>query len=82
MFVDKAAYVYDMGNRIRLVKTLSLPGITSIRGVGVDLHNHYLYISYGGDGSWTGNGSLAANDPLAGKVIWVLDADEQGAEPS
>ncbi len=72
VFVDAAAYVYDMGAGMRLVRTLSLPGITSIRGVGADLRNHYLYISYGGDGGWTGNGSLAAYDLLTNKVVWKV----------
>ncbi|MHB1837461.1 MAG: YncE family protein [Solirubrobacteraceae bacterium] len=72
VFVDDAAYVYDMNNRMRLVQKLSLPGITTIRGVGVDLSDHMLYISYGGDGGWTGDGSLAAYDLVARRVAWTV----------
>ncbi|MGH2858962.1 MAG: hypothetical protein ACRDMJ_15920, partial [Solirubrobacteraceae bacterium] len=35
VFVDGEAYVYDVGRGQRLVQTISLPGITSIRGVGM-----------------------------------------------
>ncbi|MGH2857062.1 MAG: YncE family protein, partial [Solirubrobacteraceae bacterium] len=70
VFVDGEAYVYDVGRGQRLVQTISLPGITSIRGVGMDLRDRLLYISYGGDGGSDGTGSLAAYDPVAGRIVW------------
>jgi DNA-binding beta-propeller fold protein YncE len=70
VFVDDAAYVYDIDHHEQFVQQLSLPGIAGIRGVDFDPSNHLLYISYGGDGDGEGNGSLAAYDLVHQRVVW------------
>lgn len=63
-------YVYDIDHGMAFVQRLQLPGITSIKGVGVDLRNHMLYISHGGDGGGNGTGSLAAYDLRTNVIVW------------
>jgi DNA-binding beta-propeller fold protein YncE len=70
VFVDSAVYVYDIDHGQRLVARRSLPGITRIRGVAADIRTHMLYISHGGYGGNSGNGSLAKYDLVTGRVIW------------
>jgi len=70
VFPDGGFYVYDIDRGHRLVQHVSLPQLHGIRGVGVSLQKHRLYISYGGDGGENGNGSLLAYDLQSGEVLW------------
>ena len=56
---------------MRLVKTISLPGATDIRGAVASPPTHTLYVSYGGDGGVNGNGSMLAYDLLTDNVMWT-----------
>jgi DNA-binding beta-propeller fold protein YncE len=52
----------------QLVKHVSLPTSTGVRGVVGNAASHTLYISYGSDGH--NGGSLLAYDLLTDKVLW------------
>lgn len=65
---DGNLYVYDMDHGHQLVKYISLPTSTGVRGVVGNAHTHTLYISYGSDGD--SGGSLLAYDLLTDKVLW------------
>ena len=66
--------VYDIDTGFKLVKTISLPQTdTQIRGVTVSPVTHMLFISYGGDGGSTGNGSVLAYDLVGEKVVWTVN---------
>lgn len=70
VFVDDAMYIYDIDHGQRLIARQPLPGITRIRGAAVDIRTHMLYISHGGFGGNSGDGSLAKYDLLTGRVLW------------
>lgn len=70
VFVDGAMYIYDIDHGQRLVARRPLPGITKIRGAAPDIPTHMLYISYGGYGGNSGDGSLAKYDLRTGRLIW------------
>lgn len=73
VFDDGEVSVYDMDQGQALVKTISLPQTSSgIRGVTVAPATHLLFISYGGDGGASGNGSVLAYDLVAEKVAWTV----------
>jgi hypothetical protein len=71
VFPADAIDVYDMDNNMRLVKTISLPGATDIRGAVASPVTHTLYVSYGGDGGASGNGSMLALNLLTDTVLWT-----------
>ncbi len=66
-------YVYDMDNAFKLVKQIPLPLPSAVRGVADSPATHTLYLSYGGDGDFHGNGSMLAFDLLTEKVLWNVD---------
>ena len=68
---DQAIYVYDIDDNFQLVKTISLPQLRAIRGGQVAINSHMLYISFGGSGGTTGNGSLLKYDLLYDTVVWT-----------
>lgn len=68
VFPDGNLYVYDMDHGHQLVKHVSLPTSTGVRGVVGNAASHTLYISYGSDGN--NGGSLLAYDLLTDKVLW------------
>jgi DNA-binding beta-propeller fold protein YncE len=68
VFPDGNLYVYDMDHGHQLVKHVSLPTSTGVRGVVGNAATHTLYISYGSDGD--NGGSLLAYDLLTDKVLW------------
>jgi 5-hydroxyisourate hydrolase-like protein (transthyretin family) len=70
VFPDQSIYVYDLAT-FQLVKHVSMPQLTAVRGVGVVPSTHMLYISYGGAGGSNGTGSLLKYDLLTDKVIWT-----------
>lgn len=68
----QAIFVYDIDRGNRLVKTIPLPGIDP-RGVEASPKTGMLYISYGGSGGSTGNGSLLKYDLVHDKIVWQKD---------
>lgn len=71
VFEDGSIWVYDIDRAHRLVQQIPLPQARGVRGVGVGLPQHTLYVSYGGDGGLNGNGSLLAFDLLTKRVLWT-----------
>jgi DNA-binding beta-propeller fold protein YncE len=71
VFEDGSIWVYDIDHMHRLVEQIPIPEARGIRGVGVGLPQHTLYVSYGGDGGGNGNGSLLAFDLLSKRVLWT-----------
>ncbi|HEY4450506.1 MAG TPA: S8 family serine peptidase [Solirubrobacteraceae bacterium] len=71
VFPANAIDVYDLDNGDRLVRTVSLPQATDIRGAAASPATHMLYVSYGGDGGENGGGSMLAYDLLANEVVWT-----------
>ena len=63
--------VYDMDQGQALVQTISLPQV-GIRGVTVAPATHLLFVSYGGDGGASGNGSVLAYDLVSEKLLWQV----------
>ena len=70
VFPDGQMFVYDIDHSFKLVKRVALPTGNGVRGVAVNPATHTLYVSHGGDGGGSGNGSLLAVDLLTDKVIW------------
>jgi DNA-binding beta-propeller fold protein YncE len=75
VFEDGSIWVYDIDRAHRLVQQIPLPQAQGVRGVGVGLPQHTLYVSYGGDGGLNGNGSLLAFDLLRKRVLWTKTYD-------
>src|ERR1700731_578615 len=71
VFPDHGIYVYDEDREFALVKTISLPEVRTTRGVAVSLPDAMLYISYGGHGGHSGNGSLLKYDLMRDGVVWT-----------
>jgi hypothetical protein len=69
--IDQGLYVYNLDNNFQLVKHVSLPQAQGVRGIGVVPGTHMLYVSYGGAGGSTGNGSLIKYDLLTDTVVWT-----------
>jgi YVTN family beta-propeller protein len=69
VFVDGTIFIYDIGNRHRLVTTIALPQLQGIRGVAGSARTHMLFISFGPD-SDAGRGHLLKFDLVAGQVAW------------
>jgi DNA-binding beta-propeller fold protein YncE len=70
VFPDEAMYVYDIDHGLRLVRSVSLPGVHGVRGAVASPSTHMLYISHGGDAGGNGNGSMLAYDLLSNRVVW------------
>jgi DNA-binding beta-propeller fold protein YncE len=71
VFPANAIDVYDLDNGARLLKTISLPQATDIRGAAASPATHMLYVSYGGDGGENGGGSMLAYDLLSNTIAWT-----------
>ena len=71
VFPDRGIYVYDEDKKFALVKTISLPEVQTIRGVAASPADAMLYISYGGHGGHTGNGSLLKYNLMTDTVVWT-----------
>ncbi|HVB73131.1 MAG TPA: hypothetical protein VNE38_06195, partial [Ktedonobacteraceae bacterium] len=65
--------VYNIDNGFSLVKTISLPMLSDVRGVVADPASAMLYISYGGDGGAHGNGSLLKYNLLNDSIVWQVN---------
>ena len=70
---DHEIDVYDIDRSNRLVQKLAVPQIVTPRGVVADPRTGHLYISYGGHGGASGNGSMLAYDLLRNQVVWQTD---------
>jgi sugar lactone lactonase YvrE len=68
VFPDKSIYVYDMDNRGALVKHVSVPTSTGVRGAVASAVTGMLYISYGGNRK---GGSMLEYNLMKDEVIWV-----------
>jgi hypothetical protein len=53
-----------------LVKQITIPVVTPVRGATFSPPRHTLYVSYGGDGPGVGTGSMLAYDLLTDTVLW------------
>jgi hypothetical protein len=70
--VDQTLYVYDLDSNFELLKTVSIPQVQGVRGVGAVPGTNTLYISYGYDGTSGASippGSLLAYDLLTDTVM-------------
>jgi len=65
--------VYDIDNNFALVKSVSLPMLSDVRGVDADPASSSLYIAYGGDGGSHGNGSLLKYNLLTNTIVWSVN---------
>jgi hypothetical protein len=71
VFPDGEMFVYDIDNNFSLVySNTSLPSSVGTRGVAVAPSTNKLYISYGGDGGFEGNGSLLEYDLITNTIAW------------
>ena len=68
---DQAVYVYDIDNAGALVKTDSVMGGRQPRGAAASAVTGKLYIAFGGDGQWNGNGGQLALDLATDTVTWT-----------
>lgn len=86
VFPDGGMYVYDIDHGQRLIAHTPLPAARGIRGVVASPSTHMLYVSFGGDGGFNGNGSLLAYDLLAKRVVWerhyATGIDSMAIDPS
>lgn len=75
VFPAGSMYVYDMDAGQRLIQHVELPMTADkgVRGVVASPRTHTLYVSYGGDGGFNGDGSMLAYDLLSGRVLWTRD---------
>jgi hypothetical protein len=72
VFNDGLVSVYDMDQKYKLVKTISLSQTNAgIRGVTVAPVTHILFISYGTDYQEPG-GKVLAYDLMTNKVVWEV----------
>jgi DNA-binding beta-propeller fold protein YncE len=63
--------VYDIDHNNRLVGTVKVPQIVDDHGIVASLVTGKLYVSYGGQGGASGDGSMLAYDLRRNRVIWV-----------
>src|ERR1700722_1813221 len=64
VLADNKIFVYDIDRANKLVGTIPLPPIGPVHGFVASPVTGMLYISYGGQGGSSGNGSLLAFDLL------------------
>ncbi len=70
VLTDGWIYVYDIDNDNSLVKSVAVPTSSGVRGAAVCPADGMMYISYGGIGGSSGNGSLLQFDLLNDSVRW------------
>lgn len=70
VFPDRHIDVYDIDRGHRLVEEISVPDAHSLHGVAVSPVTRTLYLSAGGNGGSSGNGSLLAYDLLRNHFLW------------
>jgi DNA-binding beta-propeller fold protein YncE len=62
--------VYDIDRGQRRIQRILLPQARGIRGVVANVRTRILYVSFGGDGGPSGNGSMLAYDLVRDRVLW------------
>lgn len=67
---DHVIDVYDIDHGHRLVQQIKLPQVETARGVAMSPKTRRIYVSYGGQGGDSGNGSIVAYDLLRNRVAW------------
>jgi DNA-binding beta-propeller fold protein YncE len=67
--------VYDIDRGNRFVQQIRLPQIVHPRGVVASPVTGMLYVSYGGVGGDSGNGSMLAYDLRRARIAWQRDYD-------
>jgi DNA-binding beta-propeller fold protein YncE len=67
--------VYDIDHGNRFVQRIELPQIVRPRGAVAHPLTGMLYVSYGGQGGDSGNGSMLAYDLRRRRVAWQRDYD-------
>jgi hypothetical protein len=67
VFPDGNIYVYDIDNHFALVKHLSVPTSTGVKGAVASAATGILYLSYGSDKR---GGSMLVYDLRSDKVLW------------
>jgi hypothetical protein len=70
VFPNQGIAVYDVDRGFRLVERISVPEADGFRGVAVSPVTRMLYLSVGGNGGASGNGSLIAYDLLRNRILW------------
>jgi DNA-binding beta-propeller fold protein YncE len=70
VFPDRHIEVYDIDHGHRLVAAWSIPEAHGYRGVAVSPATAMLYLSVGGNGGSSGNGSLIAFSLLRNRILW------------
>ena len=70
VFAYQIIDVYDVDHANRLVQRIRLPQTETVRGAVASPATQMLFISEGGQGGASGNGSLLAYDLRTGKVAW------------
>lgn len=68
---DGVIFVYDIDHHNRPAGTIKIPQIVGVDGVVASPASGRLYVSYGGEGGASGNGSMLAYDLRRNRVIWV-----------
>lgn len=72
---DREIDVYDIDHGHRFVQKIKLPQVKTARGVAMSPRTGRIYVSYGGQGGDSGNGSVVAYDLLRNRVVWQKDYD-------
>jgi hypothetical protein len=76
LFPDGRLEAYDMGAGLALAKRVDLPPTRDgTRGACACALTGALYISYGGIGGGSGNGSMLKYDLLRDRILWTRDYD-------
>ncbi len=70
VLTDGRIYIYDIDNSHQLLDSVTVPTTAGTRGVSVSPATGMMYISYGGDGGFRGNGSFLALDLSVDSVRW------------
>lgn len=70
---DGGIFVYDIDRANRFVRKLVIPQIVDSHGAVASPRTGMLYVSYGGQGGASGNGSLLAYDLRRRRVVWQRD---------
>jgi DNA-binding beta-propeller fold protein YncE len=70
VFPDRGLDVYDIDDDFRLVESFVIPEAHGYRGIAVSPKTGMLYLSVGGNGGSSGDGSLIAFSLLRNRLLW------------
>ena len=71
VLTDGEIYIYDIDNGFHLFDSITVPTTQGTRGVSVSRTDGMMYISYGGDGGFRGNGSILQLNLLTKTIGWT-----------